>query len=104
MQIDTDRLSGMVKEKDLLAKEQGGFQKERGCRDQGLSLVLLGKMKILKKAHGIMITFIHFSKAYDNVDRDKLWKSIEKLGVNGKFLGFVQSLYRLTSCQATVGV
>ena len=104
MQIDTDRLSGMVKEKDLLGEEQGGFQKERGCRDQGLSLVLLGKMKILKKAHGIMITFIDFSKAYDNVDRDKLWKSIGKLGMNGKFLGFVQSLYWLTSCQATVGV
>ena len=64
----------MVKEKDLLAEEQGGFQKERGCRDQGLSLVLLAKMEMLKKSYGIMIAFIDFSKAYDNIDRDKLWR------------------------------
>ena len=68
-----------------------------------LSLVLLGQMEMLKKLQGMMIAFIDFSKAYDKVDRDKLWKCLEKLGVNSKFLWFLQSLYQGTSCQVKVG-
>ena len=85
----------MVKEQGLLAEEQGGFRKKRGCRDQGLSLVRLPLVVIRKDEFAeIMIAFIDFSKAYDNADREKLWKCVETLGMNGKFLGFVQSLYR----------
>ena len=39
------RLVHMVEEKQLVAEEQGGFGKERGCRDQLMTLVLLGQMK-----------------------------------------------------------
>ena len=68
-----------------------------------LSLVLLGQMEMLKKLNGMMVAFIDFSKAYDKVDRDKLWGCLEQLGVNGKFLDFLQSLYQGTSCQVRVG-
>ena len=68
-----------------------------------LSLVLLGQMEMLKKSHGLMIAFIDFSKAYDKVVRDRLWKCLGKLGVSGKFLCFLQSLYWGTSCQVRVG-
>ena len=37
-----NRLSGVAEEEGLIAEEQGGFRKQRGCRDQVLSLVLLG--------------------------------------------------------------
>ena len=90
--ILNNRLSGVAEEEGLIANEQGGFRKQRGCRDQVLSLVLLGQMEMLKKSQGMMIAFIDFSKAYDKVDRDKLWKCLEKLGVNSKFLWFLQSL------------
>ena len=36
------RLSTVAEEEGLIAKEQGGLRKMRGCRDQVLSLVLLG--------------------------------------------------------------
>ena len=87
----------------FVADEQGHFRKQRGCRDQVLSLVLLGQMEMLKKTQGMMIAFIEFSKAYDKVDKDKLWKCLETLGVNSKFLWFLQSLYQGTSCQVKVG-
>ena len=64
-----NRLSSVAEEEDLIADEQGGFRKQRGCRDQVLMLVLLGQMEIVKKANGMMVAFIDFSKAYDKVDR-----------------------------------
>ena len=75
----------------------------RGCRDQVLSLVLLGQMEMLKKSSGLMVAFIDFSKAYDRIDRGKLWKSLETVGVSSKFLSFLQSLYAGTSCRVKVG-
>ena len=36
-----------------------------------LTLVLLGQMEMVKKANGMMVAFIDFSKAYDKVDRRK---------------------------------
>ena len=98
-----NRLSGVAEEEGLIAEEQGGFRKQRECRDQVLSLVLLGQMEMLKKVNGMMVVFIDFSKVYDKVDRDKLWRCLEQLGVNGKFLDFLQSLYQGTSCQVKVG-
>ena len=67
--ILNSRLSGVAEEEGLIAEEQGGFQKQRGCRDQVLSLVLLGQMEMLKKSHGVKIAFIDFSKTYNKVDR-----------------------------------
>ena len=39
------RLVHMVEEKQLVAEEQGGFRKGRGCRDQLRTLVLLGTVE-----------------------------------------------------------
>ena len=36
------RLIDVAEEEGLIAEEQGGFHKQRGCRDQVLPLVLLG--------------------------------------------------------------
>ena len=97
------RLSVVAEEEGLIAEEQGGFRKMRGCRDQVLSLVLLGQREMLKKSGGLMTAFIDFSKAYDRIDRGKLWKCLESMGVSEKFLSFLQSLYAGTSCRVRVG-
>ena len=48
-------------------------------------------MEMLKKSSGWMVVFIDFSKAYDRIERGKLWKSLETMGVSGKFSSFVSS-------------
>ena len=68
-----NRLSCMVEEKGLIAEEQGDFRKGRGCRDHLLSLVLLGQTELVKKPDGMLVAFIDFAKAYDKVNREKLW-------------------------------
>lgn len=37
------------------------------------------------------------------MDRRKLWGYLEELGVNGKILKFVRSLYQGSSCQVKIG-
>ena len=66
----------MVEEKQLVAEEQGGFRKGRGCRDQLMTLVLLGQLKAVS-GRGMLFSFIDFKKAYDRVDRGKLWGCLE---------------------------
>ena len=87
----------------MIADEQGGFKTQSGCRDQVLSLVLLGQMEMIKKSSGMLVAFIDFSKAYDKVDQEKLWSCLERMGINGKFLHFLQALYEGMSCRVKVG-
>ena len=42
--------------------------------------------------------FVDYSKAFDRVSRDLLWKKLEKLGLRGKFLQAVKSLYHNVEC------
>ena len=73
-------LLSVAEEEGLIADEQGGFRKRRGCRDQVLTLVLLGQMEMVKKTNGMMVAFIDFSKACDKVDRRKLWSCLKGWG------------------------
>ena len=57
-------LSIVADEEGLIVDAQGGFMKQRGCRDQVLSLVLFGQMEMIKKSSGMLVAFIDFSKAY----------------------------------------
>ena len=40
------RLSDVAEENGLIAEVQGGVRKQRGCRDQVLTLVLLGQTEM----------------------------------------------------------
>ena len=97
-----NRLSCVVEEKGLIAEEQGGFRKGRGCRDQVLSLVLLGQTQMVRKSTGMLVVFIDFSKAYDKVVREKLWSCLQSMGMSGKFLRFLQALYQGSVCRVKV--
>ena len=100
--IVQQRMTQMVEEKQLLAEEQGGFRKGRGCRDQVLTLMLLGQIKALSK-RGMFAAFIDFRKAYDRVDRGKLWQCLEGMGFSGRITGFIRAIYKDLSGEVKVG-
>ena len=97
-----NRLFCIAEEKGLIAEEQGGFRKERGCRDQLLSLVLLGQTEVVRKPDGMLVAFIDFAKAYDKVNREKLWSCLQSVGVKGRCLQFIQALYEGSVCRVKV--
>ena len=100
--ILNNRLSEVVDEFHLLAEEQGGFRKGRGCQDQVLTLLLVAQSSVARKKEGCLTAFIDFSKAYDRVHRGKLWRCLESVGMSGKFLEVLQSLYMENCMQVKV--
>ena len=100
--IIQERLTQVVGERNLVAEEQGGFRRGRGCRDQLLTLMLLGQIKAMSK-RGMFAGFIDFRKAYDRVDREKLWGCLERMGLGGRVSAFLKAVYTGTSSEVKVG-
>ena len=57
---------------------------------------------MVRKPAGMLVAFIDFAKAYDKVDRVKLWSCLQCVGVNGRFLRFLQALYEGSVCRVKV--
>ena len=67
-----------------------------------MTLVLLGQLKaVLGK--GMLVSFIDFKKAYDKVDRGKLWGCLKGMGIGGRALAFLKAAYSDMSCEVKVG-
>ena len=59
---------------------QDGFRKSRGTRDQIANIRwILEKARELQK--NIYFCFIDYSKAFDSVDHNKLWKILQEMGI-----------------------
>ena len=96
-----NQLAGFLA-KEILADEQGGFRMGRGCRDQILSLVLIGQSMVDKKSSGMVAAFIDFRKVYDRVDRMKLWYCLGQYGIGGHFFTFLKGLYEGSMSQVRI--
>ena len=98
-----ERLMTFCERQKLITEEQVGFKRGRGCRDQVLSLSLLGQVRMAYIKKGMMGAFVDFSKAYDRVDRHKLWRVLEAGGVTGRTLTFLEATYESISCEVRTG-
>ena len=81
-----ERVVKVAEEKGLVSEEQCGFRKGRGCKDQLLTLMLLGKMKMTAKKRGMFGAFIDLKKAYDTIDQAKLWTHLQSMGLGGRLI------------------
>ena len=60
-------------------------------------------MKTVTSKRGMLAAFIDFRKAYDSVDRNKLWRCLEDLGLQGRLVGFLRAAYTELKCVVKVG-
>ena len=59
---------------------QAGFRKGRGTRDQVANMCwIMEKAREFQK--NIYFCFIDYAKAFDCVDHNKLWKSLQEMGI-----------------------
>ena len=71
---------------------QAGFRKGRGIRDQTASIHwVIEKPREFQK--NIDFHFINYTKAFDSVDHNKLWKILSEMGIPDHLTCFLRSLY-----------
>ena len=69
---------------------QAGFRKGRGTRDQIANILW-----IIKKARDFQIyfCFIDYTKAFDCVDHNKLWKIVKEVGIPDHLTCLLRNVY-----------
>ena len=71
---------------------QGGFRKCRGTRDQIANICdIIEKAREFQK--DIYFCFIDYSKAFDYVDHNKLWKILKEMGIPSHLTCLLRNLY-----------
>ena len=77
------RLVPWVEENDLLPEMQFGFRPKRSTEDA--ILVLQGIARIAKaRGSPLILIFVDFTKAFDTVERGRLWKKLLEMGIPGE--------------------
>ena len=71
---------------------QAGFRRGRGTRDQIANIRwIIEKAKEFQK--NIYFCFIEYAKAFDCVDHNKLWKTLQEMGIPDHQTCLLRNLY-----------
>jgi len=97
-----NRLTKWVETNNILSDTQNGFRPQRSTIDQLSTLTnIVDARKKSKK--DTFVAYVDFSKAYDRINRHKLWSKLENnYGLTGKFLNALKSLYASVKCAVRV--
>ena len=91
--VVNNRLSEWSENYFVLIEAQAGFRANMSTVDD--IFVLHGLIShILNHGEKIYCAFIDFTKAFDYVVRENLWYKLVKLGLRGKILNIIKSIYR----------
>ena len=75
-----------------LLNVQAGFRKGRGTRDQFTNIRwIIEKAREFQK--NIYFCFIDYTKAFDYVDHNKLWKILQEMGIPDHLTCLLRNLY-----------
>jgi hypothetical protein len=85
-------LSSWAEKRCLRARGQVGFRKDFRTTDNLYILRTLIEQSTHKRKK-VYCCFVDFCKAFDTVPRDLLWQVLAKMGIVGRFIQCLQSMY-----------
>jgi len=83
---------------DKLVEAQAGFRKDYTTLDNIFVLQSMIQRYLGKKRGKLYALFVDFRKAFDLVDRGKLWSVLKRKGVSSKMYNALQSIYSCVKC------
>ena len=87
------RLYTWAEKEEKICKEQAGFRKGYSTIDHIFTLVIMVKKKRNNKRGGkVYVAFTDYKKAFDTVDREKLWETLQKLKTSSKMVNTLKSM------------
>ena len=91
-----NRLTEFISIKNLISPNQIGFMKKMGTSDHVFLLQTIVEKVVKKNKKKLYVVFIDFKKAYDTVNRNRLFNKLRKLGINGTFMQNIEAMYKRT--------
>ena len=77
-----------------LSEVQVGFRKGRGTRDQIANILwITKKARGFQKKNHTYFCFINYTKAFNCVDHNKLWKILKEMGIPDHLTCLLRNLY-----------
>ena len=96
------RLNNWIEDNLIINDVQAGFRKKYSTVDHIFTLSSMVQKQLLNRKK-LYVAFIDFRKAYDSINREKLWEVLQKRGVGGKMFSALQSMYRVVKARVRVG-
>ena len=57
-----------------------------------------------RRGRAVYVAFVDYKKAFDTVDREKLWETLEKLKTSSKMINMIKAIYSsVQSCVRWAG-
>ena len=96
------RIATALESQELLVPEQAGFRSREECVGQATALYEVCNRRAAKGLPTYAM-FIDFRKAYDTVPHEALLRKLRCIGIKGRALAFIQSLYSTSEVVVRVG-
>lgn len=87
------RLTDWAAANDIISDAQAGFRKSYSTIDHIFTVYALVQKHFLSNRK-VYVSFVDFRKAFDTVKRHVLWNILSDIGVGGKMLSALQSMYK----------
>jgi sorting nexin-29 len=92
------RLYDFCEANDIINETQAGFRSGYSTTDHLFVLHCLIEL-FITKGKKLYVGFVDYAKAFDTVSHEALWYKLQKIGIEGKILKVVKSLYtNIKSC------
>ena len=90
--IINDKIQRWVEQEGVLGEEQNGFRKGRsGLENIYVMKEIIDRNKRNRKE--LYIGFLDIEKAYDSINRNKLFRLLKHIGISEKILNVIKALY-----------
>jgi exonuclease III len=88
------RLYTWAEQEHKINDEQAGFRKDYSTIDHIFSLLSMIRACFNGKAKGkFYVAFIDYKRAFDSIDRNSLWKVLQKIKMSTKMMKMLQGMY-----------
>ena len=94
-----ERITKWANVMEKISENQAGFRQGYSVIDHIFTLSAIIEKTLCKKKRKLYVAFIDFKKAFDFVERNKLWSLLSSYGLNGKMLQALMGIYKtVQSC------
>ena len=93
--IINNRLYTWLELNDKICPEQAGFRRSYSTTDHIFTLYSMINNFLYGNRHSkLYVAFIDYRKAFDLINRNKLWEALEETGVSTKMICMIKAIYK----------